>query len=381
MKRVIMKKSVCIVQGNDMSEPNAGTNRVVAFICGLKAKGYNVQLVVPKFKAEPPQEIEGIHIFQIPLAVGGTLNKIPRALLLLKKAKEVAKKYGSIIHIQLSTLGGIAAMTGMSGYVLGMDDLAFDSPVYTTLPMSNIIVKIIFSLERMAVKRSARVIVVSNPLKEFLIKNWLIPKNKIDVIPNGFFKNKITKLLEVKNLEESNEIIFMGSLYRNLNVDYIISLAESLANKNINVVLIGDGVLRSKINEETLIRRLTNIKVTGWLPYESAMRLVMKSRIVFTAFHNSFKIEMSCPTKIIDYASLGKAMVLSDISEISKIFSQKKGAIIVNNKEDFVNNVLSLYEDEKLQKILGQNAKLIAEEYTWERQGEKLAQIYERLIL
>jgi glycosyltransferase involved in cell wall biosynthesis len=46
--------------------------------------------------------------------------------------------------------------------------------------------------------------------------------------------------------------------------------------------------------------------------------------------------------------------------------------------EEFVENVRRLLNDEGLRKRLGMRARKLAENFTWEKQGEKLVRLYER---
>lgn len=375
-----MSRIVIIVHGSDLSEPSAGPNRIITLAKSLHDHGYDVHLVIPRLKGRVHEEIRDLKIHIVPMKVKGTIDKIPRAYLVLDKAKKLAKKYNSILQIEMSALGGFAAFSGMSNFVLDMNDIAFDSLVYTSLPLSFLIKNFIYKLEEKGVRNAKKIIVVSNRMKNFLLKNWNVPEEKIEIIPNGYHSAIIEKINRESEHEE-NILAYTGSLFKSLNIEFIINLAKSLIDKDVKIYLIGDGELRPYVEKIIYRENLKNIAITGWLPYEKAMKLTKKAKITFVAVKRTLETEVACPVKILDYAALGKAMVLSDVSELSELLKRKKGALVSNpeNQNEFIDNVHKLLDDKKLRDKLGKNAREIVKDFTWEKQGQRLAKIYENL--
>ena len=94
---------------------------------------------------------------------------------------------------------------------------------------------------------------------------------------------------------------------------------------------------------------------------------------------------MLTSVKLFDYAALGKAMVLDDVSdsEIWKEFKEKKAALFSDpsNPDKFVECVQILLEDKKLRKEISLNAKKLVKNYTWEKMSEKLVELYKEEIV
>lgn len=380
----MMTIGVCIAHGGDISEPSGGTNRIIAFANALHEAGFDVLLVIPTPKRELPDSLKNdIHIHTVPIKARSVKDQMIRALLVSSKAKRLAEENNMVLQIEHSTLAGIAASIGCSKYVLDMHDLAFDSQLYSQSPFSKIIKRFIYFTEKMAVKYSSKIIVVSNPMKKYITENWNIPKEKIIVIPNGYFEEKIKKLNFDKNNEIDGLVSFLGTLHPKLDIDKIIYLAKSL--KNIKIYIIGDGPVRLELERKIIKNNLKNIIITGRLPDEKAFNILSKSQVVIYPLKKSIHTAVLTSVKIFDYAILGKAMVIDDVSEseIWKKFKEKKAAMFSDpsNPNEFVEYVRNLLEDKKLRKKIGTNAKMLVKEFSWENISKKLVELYRREII
>ena len=174
-----ISKTICIAHGGDVSEPSGGTNRVTAFVTALRNAGFDVHLIVPSPKRRFSSDLQNIRIHTVPIKAGGVKDQPIRALLISLKAKRIAEKNNAVLQIEHSTLAGFATLIGCSDFVLDMHDLAFMSPLYGNLPFAKVVQKFIYMIEKRAVTKAFKIIVVSNPMKEFIIKEWDISEDKI----------------------------------------------------------------------------------------------------------------------------------------------------------------------------------------------------------
>ncbi len=372
-------KSICIAHGGDISKPNGGTNRVVAFAKGLHDSGFTVYLVVPNPKRNIPKYLEGINVYTVSIKDSGVKSQIGRALLISLKAKKIAAKEKAILQIEHSTLAGFATLIGCLDFVLDMHDLCFEDPQYTSLHFSSIVKKFIYKIEKKAVNKASKIIVVSNPMKNFVVNEWNIPEEKIVVIPNGYFDDKLRNLTFKDVKEDNGTITFIGALHPKLDVDKFIGLAKSL--EYIRIYIIGDGPVKRELEKKIRKYMLKNLFLLGSLPDEDAFKLLAKSQVTILPEHCSLHTKVSCPVKLFDYAALGKAIVVDDVAEMCKIFKENKAALVSNpkNQEEFIKNVQRLLEDERLRKKISSNAKRLVKDFTWKKQVQKLVKIYENL--
>ena len=375
-----VSKAICIAHGGDVSEPSGGTNRVIAFATALRDAGFDVHLVVPSPKREFPEDLRDIKIHIVPIKARSIRDQIFRALLVSLKAKKIAKNNNAILQIEHSTLAGFATLVGCSNFVLDMHDLSFISPLWNS-PLSKITRRFIYNMEKRAVSKASKIVVVSHPMKEILINEWNVPEKKIEVIPNGYFEEKFKKFnFDIEEVE--GMISFLGTLHPKLDLDKIIKLAKSIESSKIYVI--GDGSVRNELERKVRENNLENVIITGRLPDREAFSLVAKSQVVIYPLKMSLHTKVLTSVKIFDYAALGKAMVLDDVSgsDIWKEYKEKKAAMFSNpdDPREFVNCVQTLLENESLRKEMGLKAKNIAQKYTWERLGKQLVNLYEKVL-
>lgn len=376
-------RKICIVLNSDLSIPGGAHVRVRAMVNGLRKNGFDVNLVAPVPKAKLPNDLHGVNIHTVPVTLKNSLVcRIYRTVLLAHKARKIQKHTGAILQFEHALLGGYAAATGSSGFVLDMHDIGFDSAMFENVPLQKKIQRILYHLEKMAVKRALKIIVVSNPMKDFIISEWNVPEEKIVVIPNGYSESKLRMFQDVG--EEDGIVSFIGRLHPKLDIDKFIGVGKLLKNIGGSLYIIGDGPIRNlleqKIKKNDLIN---NVVLTGHLPDIEAYTLLAKSRVAIfpLKISKSINTEAMNPVKVFDYAALGKAMVLDDLSEMCKIFKESNAALVSDptDHEKFIENVRILLDDKNLRKRLGSNAKKLVKDYTWEKQGEKIVKMYKTM--
>jgi glycosyltransferase involved in cell wall biosynthesis len=376
----MLERSIVIAHGGDLSDATGGTNRIIAFALALANNGFDVHLVIPKPKKSLPDCIKGIAVHTIPVRERGVWNQLIRAFLVSIKAKAISKKYNAILQIELSTLAGVATLIGCSNYILDVNDISIDDPQYVNLPFSKYIKNFIYHMEKRAVLNASKIIVVSAPMGQYIRDEWNVSERKIEIIPNGFFDFKLNRATS-KNSIDDKMIVTLGTLFKHLDVDLIINLAKVIQKDGIKIYLVGDGVLRSSIENRARIEELDNIVITGWLPYADAMKFVNKSILAFHTIKDSTTTRVACPVKILDYAAIGKPMVLSDVSELAHILKNNNLALVSspNEPNEFIKNVFHLIEDEQLRVVMSERLVDFAGDFTWEAQGNKLVRLIESI--
>lgn len=370
------RPTICLVHGSDLSIPSGATDRVIAFVNGLVNADYDVHLVVPKLEATLPNGIEGVYVHPINSMERGVANQITRATKLSLKAKKIVNNTDALLQIEHSTLAGFASVLGCSDYILDMHDLCYTDPLYLNLPFSKYVQHCIYKIERRAVENASKIIVVSGPMQKFLINEWGVPEDKVEVIPSGFFASKISDSISQSQVD-LNIISRVGSLFVHLDVDAIVALAESLEATDVKILLVGGGVAESELKVKVKKLSLGNVVVRGWVPHNEALRIMHSSLVTFESIRDTMTTRLASPIKVLNYAALGKPIVLSDVSELGMVFKENDAALVSDpsNIDQFVENVHLLLDDANLRSKLGNNALNLINNYSWEKQGEKLAKI------
>ena len=136
------------------------------------------------------------------------------------------------------------------------------------------------AVERLTTHLTDKMIVVSERTKKDLERIGV--RKKIEIIPNGIDFGEIGK---VKASEEESDIIFVGRLIKDKNVDVLIK-AVNLVKKEIpdvKCMIIGDGPEKGKLEKLTYTTLAidNNIKFMGFLEDYNDVISYMKSSKVF----------------------------------------------------------------------------------------------------
>jgi len=379
------KLSVIIAADIDVSKFAGDTGRTLAFASELKKQNCDVTLVVPvPKKNEMMIRLSDIRIEYVPIKRQdrSILNILLRRHLIIKRVKQLNKN--SILLIETSVLGGHFALAGVSNYIVDVHGIAFDEVNFANLPWflpKHIYRLYIYLLEKIAVRKSARVIAVSKTMAHFISNEWKIPENKVTVIPNGYFSSRLNAVLKKGIQEEKGTVTFVGYLTKWGMIDKIIRTAIKLKNEVKKFYIVGEGTEEYLQYLKNLVREseIDNIVFTGKVPLERAYEIIAQSEILLLPFPRSICTEVACPIKVIEYMAFGKAMVLDNVGDLPKLLEKKNAALVSNpnDETDFIDKIKILLENEYIRKQIGYNAKKIASNFTWEHQTKKLLKILE----
>lgn len=216
------------------------------------------------------------------------------------------------------------------------------------------------SLEKKITSDSFKTIVVSTPLKRYLVSMG-VPPDHILVLPNGvnlqnFFPiKKSQKLMEKLNIAEDSLVLgFTGILRPWHGLDILI---ESFCNlhklyPHLVLLLVGDGSVRSEIQRTA--RRMgcdKALKITGRIPHPEVTAHIGLFDIAVspkTTFYAS-------PMKIPEYMAMGKPVVAPDTENIHDLIqNQHSGLLFEPENADALSLSLKiLIADKKKREAIG----------------------------
>ena len=268
--------------------------------------------------------------------------------------------------------------------------------------------RLCYFMENFSLKKADLIIVVSQPLKEELIKRG-IPEKRILVNYNGVdteeFNPNIDGLEIRKKLNLENKIIigavstfgaWHGMPILAQAIHLIINRIQNTRLRGqakypparagkIHFLFIGDGVQRSEceliIKESGMEDYVTFIGIVSYkeIPkYLAACDILVSSHIPNTDGTSFF----GSPTKLFEYMAMGKGIVASDLDQIGEVLKDKKTALLVKpgDVNDLSNGIIQLINNKNLRDNLGKNAREeVIKNYTWESNVERMMDKYEEI--
>jgi L-malate glycosyltransferase len=225
-------------------------------------------------------------------------------------------------------------------------------------------------IEILSIHLSSEMISVSELTAEDL--RLLGYNNKVDIIPNG------VNIELIKNIEKPVkiiDIIFVGRLIKEKNIDIMIQVIGQLRNyyPNINCTIIGDGPERTKLELLTSSLNLqNNIKFLGFVRKEEQIyQLIKSSRIFLTlSTREGFGIVAleanACGVPVITIRHPRNA--------ICELIKEKENGILTDFSVDSIINSILFVLNSPTE--FADKCKFQSSLYNWDNIIEKIEKVY-----
>lgn len=213
----------------------------------------------------------------------------------------------------------------------------------------------------------------SNFLKKLMISYNYNPKNII-VLP--YLTNFIKRSLSHTN-SNNKYILYFGRLSSEKGLKFLIEVMRKIPY--ISLYIVGEGPELSVIQNKIREYNLKNIKLLGYLSGSRLERVIASSCFTITP---SIWYE-NYPNSILESFAYGKPIIASDIGGIPELVRNNETGFlfIPNNVNDCIKKILTLWNNSKLVRQMGQNAlKFAQEKFNAEDHYKKIIGIYNNLI-
>jgi len=253
----------------------------------------------------------------------------------------------------------------------------------------HLIIQVMRLLEKYLYRVANKIIVLAEGSKKYLIEKSGIKESKILYLPNGVHLNNFSYkedrdvLRKLYNFTKFT-LIYTGAHGPANSLDTILKAADRLReNKNIEIVLVGDGILKEKLLKQAKEARLGNVRffdpvpkteIPGILSAADAAIITLKKVKVF-----SYGVS---PNKLFDYMAARKPIICAVEGEMAEKIN-KIGCGISSIPEDeksmadAIIHLVNLPQNE-LKKMGDNGYEEIKENYSREKLAQKLVDLIEQ---
>ena len=368
-------KKITVLASVDISRPVGDTIRVIALCNELASRSFSVKLVVPNpWNAGAAVELHRRVSIETTSATysRGFVGMI-RVLLSLVTYTGKHRLRGWL-QVEGTLLGFLAAILLQTKVVIDVHGLLSEEMLHGERLIgragSLLLARLLGLLERQAVLKAWKVIVVSSEMKRYLCERWRRPPDSIDVVPNGYFQHLVRHLSCRET--DSSWVTFVGQVSAWSGVNRLIEEMDKLRLHGIHLRIVGGGPLLKVIAKN---QDASEVTLLGFQPPEEVYRLVASSNLVAAPMEPSAALQVACPIKLLEYMALGKPIVTEDVGEIPSILKSERAGLVVPAGQ-IAEGLLNLFENPKLQKRLSRRALLVSRRYAWSVQADKLSRIY-----
>jgi len=248
---------------------------------------------------------------------------------------------------------------------------------------------IVSFIENYNIKNASQIVVVSDVLKKTL-KSFGVDESKIIVNPNGIDETKYHSSIECEDIKYkyglNNNVTlgFIGTFGQWHGAENIVLAYGQLLEKypvykdKTKLLMIGDGVKMSEVKKNIIdYNVLNNVILTGLVPQcEGAKYLNSCDILINATVPNPDGSEFfGSPTKLFEYMAMGKAIISSDMSQMSEVLEHNNTAYMVKPGclDDLIYAMKNLIDDKELRENLGKNARNeVVQKYTWDKHVKKI---------
>jgi glycosyltransferase involved in cell wall biosynthesis len=210
-------------------------------------------------------------------------------------------------------------------------------------------------------------------------------KKNIEVVYNGIDIKKIIK--NNKNNKESidNDMFIISNVAMLTPQKDQLSLLRAFKifvdksnSTNTKLILVGDGVLRNKLQKFIRSNKLENqITLTGLITRDKVFQIINNSKI----FVMSSKYEGFC-NAMVEAMVAENAVIASNVDPLPEVLGKNNGLFFEQgNAEDLADEMCYLYKNEKIRKGLASKAKEYAiNNYSLEKCVDEYKKVYQELL-
>lgn len=194
--------------------------------------------------------------------------------------------------------------------------------------------------------------------EEILNQTWISLKDKTDL--------------------EKTVMIFVGQV-NHFRLDPLLrtmpALLKEFPNLYLKVAGSGPQLARYRRMVESLGLK-DKVVFEGYISHEKIFDYIAAADI---AYSDDWSIN-GFPMKIFEYMAMGKPVVAEETESIKELLVDNANAFLYRNEAELKEKILILARDEQLRREIGENAKQMIRDHTWEKRGEELNLIYRQYI-
>ncbi len=235
------------------------------------------------------------------------------------------------------------------------------------------------SLKKRCIKRAQKVTVVSEHLRQRVLE--LVPDVDIDIISMGVDTSAFGPQYRVENYfgqGDKKAVLFVGRLAEIKGVKYLI---EAMKNVDANLYVVGDGPLRSELEEQA--KSMSNVIFLGSKTHKE-LKNIYASADIFCLPSITAKggDQEGMPTVLFEAMASGLPIVSTNTGGIIQLVKNGESGLLCEEKcaWQIVDNISSLLNDNDLYKKLQANGYKTAKESSYEARATLFAENINKII-
>ncbi len=230
------------------------------------------------------------------------------------------------------------------------------------------IYKTVAAIVRFLYKHSDHIVVVTPAFKEYLNSTWGVPLEKMSIVVNGVETDRFTpaspsrEILGGFGVPEGKFIAsYIGTMGMAHGLETVLEVAQILRESSPEIVLllVGEGGNREDLVRIALEHQLNNVIFTGQQPREKIPAIINSSDVCLALLKNQEVFKTVIPTKMLEFMSCGRPVVLGVGGQAEKILREAGAGISVEaeNSSAIAEAIRAMFRDRDLRERSGRNGR------------------------
>ncbi|XHH08376.1 MAG: glycosyltransferase family 4 protein [Candidatus Bathyarchaeia archaeon] len=355
----------------------------------LKQKNFVPQVVTSRIQTAPCYKVEGINVACYNSMNLGFRLGIPyvfpsvASLGVFTKAVKGSRIVHAHGHPYLSSLlaGKLAKQYGKP-FVLTQHNTFIDyNNIFEQVERLNDL-----TVGKQSLREADKVIAISNATKNYVLSLGVKP-SKVQVIHNGVDLQRFKPLKNVKAEmrrklgipQDAKVVLTVRRLVYKNGIDTLIQCACLAIKKNPKIVFlaVGKGPDISSVQQQ--IKQLGlegNFKLAGFVP-DQELHLYYNTADLFVLPSKSGE---GLPLVAQEAMACGLPVVATNVGGISEILVKKFGKLVPANNPEAMANAVIEFAEINFEESSGELRAIVEEKYGWDKNVDRLIEIYEELI-
>ena len=242
------------------------------------------------------------------------------------------------------------------------------------------------AIGKQVLNEANKIIVVSDATKKYVLSLGANPE-KVEVLHNGVDLNRFKPLSEVKYQmrkklgisKDANVVLTVRRIVYKNGIDTLLESAEIAVKRNPKLVfvVVGKGPDSEEVKEKIgQLRMQNNFKLTGFVSDED-LPLYYNIADLFALPSKSGE---GLPLVVLEAMSCGLPVIATNVGGTSEVMSKDYGKLVPPNSPDSLAEALVEFSRKDVAALKKDLRAMMEEKYSWDKNVEKLSEIYKELI-
>jgi colanic acid biosynthesis glycosyl transferase WcaI len=217
--------------------------------------------------------------------------------------------------------------------------------------------------------RANLIVVVTPAFREYLVRQWRIPPEKIAVVENGVETDLFSPLPELhrsvvrQQIGADNEFLvsYIGTMGAAHGLETLLDAAARLqhAKPEVMFLLIGEGAEKDRIKSHAQSLGLTNVRFLDQQPREKIPAFISASDACLVLLKKADVFKTVIPTKMLEFMSCARPVILGVEGQAQQVVEKAGAGLVIEpeNAYSLAAAIAQLAENRSLGIALGGNGR------------------------